>query len=279
MILPIFYLKKEKIMANFEKLVIDSIDMVTMFSKSTGELLLLLDQPKDGSLENANETVYMSGKRGMRLSALDRNKTSKFSCNNAYVVAGALAAQLGAEITDASATDKIRVPDIEVITLTTATTATLRNIPVGTSGAEIPFIYKVNSDASQGEKLVAAATAVTGKFKIEAASKTITFADGEFSVGDKIIVPYDYETASGRKIVNSGENFGKYGRLVIDVLMRDVCDENIKYHGKIEYPSCKVDGNFTLSIGDEPAVQAFSAEAMINACNDDKILWNMYLCE
>ena len=77
---------------NTDKLIIDSIETVLGVNKTTGELMLMLDQLKDGSLECAHDTVWMTGRQGVQLAGFDRNKTSTFSCNNAYVVTGALAA-------------------------------------------------------------------------------------------------------------------------------------------------------------------------------------------
>ena len=55
------------------------------------------------------------------------------------------------------------------------------------------------------------------------------------------------------------------------------CDENIKHHAILEIPKAKIDGNYTLDIGDEPAVHAFSAKTLTDVCAKDKTLWNIYL--
>lgn len=77
---------------SFENLILDTFDMVSAFDISTGDLLFMLDQIKDGSLENTSDSVEMTGKQGALLSVLERNKATTFSCNNAYFVSGALAA-------------------------------------------------------------------------------------------------------------------------------------------------------------------------------------------
>lgn len=264
---------------NIDKLIIDSIETVLGVNKTTGELMLMLDQLKDGSLECAHDTVWMTGRQGVQLAGFDRNKTSTFSCNNAYVVTGALAAQIGSEVVEASEGDALVVPDyFERITVS-SNTATLEFTPVGTTGAEVPFVWRVNSDGSQGEKLEAAVSATTGKFKVDAKSKTLTFADGDFEDGAEIYVLYDYEVVSGRKIINSGEKFSTTCRLIIDLVLRDSCDTSIRYHGKLVFPNAKIDGNFSISIGDEPAVHAFSAQAMVDFCSKDKTLWDLYVVE
>lgn len=265
---------------NFENLILDCFDTVVGKDKTTGEVQFVLDQVKDGSLENSNDTVEMTGKQGMLLSVMDRNKASTFSCNNAYLVAGALAAQTGSDIVDASADQKLTIPDFVRLNMATATTCVLPNVPVGTVGAEVAFVWKVNKDGTQGEKLVVSAGPVErGKFTVDAASKTLTFAEGEFTVDDEVFVDYQYETEVARLISNVGDKFGKTVHLLVDILLRDKCDNSMVYHGKLEIPSAKVDGNFTIEVGDEPGVHAFSARATADVCSKNKTLWNMYLCQ
>lgn len=263
---------------NFEKLIVDSIDSVVAVNKTTGELMLMLDQIKDGTMENANDTVYMTGKQGVQLAALDRNKTSTFTCNNAYVCGGALAAQTGADVVEATDGEKILVPHFEAVEVKT-NVATLTHVPVGTVGSEVLFAWKVNKDNSQGEKFEVDVSPSEGKFQVEASSKTLTFNEGDLQDGDRVYVLYDYEATSGRKITNTGDTFSATVRLLIDVLMRDACDQSVVYHGIIEYPNAKIDGNFSVEFGDEPSVHAFGAQALVDICSKDKTLWNWYLCE
>lgn len=133
---------------NFENLILDCFDTVVGKDKTTGDVLFVLDQVKDGSLENASDTVEMTGKQGMLLSVMDRNKSATFSCNNAYLVAGALAAQTGSDIVDASTDDKMIIPDFIRVGMATATTCVLPNVPVGADGAEVSAVWKVNKDGT-----------------------------------------------------------------------------------------------------------------------------------
>lgn len=265
---------------SFENLILDTFDMVSAFDISTGDLLFMLDQIKDGSLENTSDSVEMTGKQGALLSVLERNKAATFSCNNAYFVSGALAAQTGSDVVDATDGEPLVVPDFVRLKMTTATTCVLPNTPVGAEGAEVAAVWKVNSDGSQGQKFeVIADTPETGKFTCEADTKTLTFFEGDLTASDEIYVDYKYEVTEGRLISNVSDNFGKTVRLLCDVLFRDKCDNSKLYHGKLEMPVAKCEGNFTLEVGDEPGVHAFSARTLANVCSTDNTLWNMYLCE
>lgn len=263
---------------DFDKIILDTIDTVTAYDKADGSILLMLDQLKDGTIEQTSETVYGTGKAGVRLSALDRNKGAKFSCNNGYVIASAISAQVGADIEDASVTSSFAVPHIQFVKVTSAMDVVLEYDVVGELGKEIPFIYKSNSDNTQGEKFPIAAEASATAFSFDPATKTITLPTGVFAKDDIIIVPYDRKAFVAKKLVNNGDKFSKTARIVLDITGREVCDQSKVYHVIMEYGNAKIDGNFTLTLGNEPAVQAFSAEAMQDICStDSKKLWTMYI--
>lgn len=273
-------------MMNFEKLVVDSIELVTMFDTTSDALMLMLDEVKDGSIENGVETVFQTGRGGVKLSALDRNKTAKLSVNNAYVVAGAIAAATGTNAKVATVAEPILVPkylDIKEITASDINngkvTVSLDHVAVGTTGAEALFAYKLTKEGAQGKEFTVATTASTGKFAIDAAGKKATFAEADLEVGDQVLVIYDYYATDGARLDNSMEEYSKTGKIVIDLLCRDVCDNNKKYYTKFVFPTAKVDGNFTLTIGDEIAQQPFAAEALITGCGKKRDLWSWYIVE
>lgn len=262
---------------DFDKIIIDKIDTVTALDKTDGSIMFIFDEIKDGTLENGSETVYGTGAGGVKLSAFDRNKTSKFSCNNGYVVASSIAAQIGSEIKTASIDNKFAVPHLEYIEVTDTTKITLEFTPTGITGKEIPFIYKANSDKTQGEKFAIGVTASETEFKLNPETKEITLPTNKFSVGDTVIISYERETTLGKKMTNSGNKFSKTARIVIDAIGCDVCDQNIKYHIIFVYDNAKIDGNFSMSFGDEPMIHAFSCEAIQDICSKDKSLWTWYI--
>ena len=268
-------------MINAEKLIVDSIDLVTCFSPSTGELNWMVDQVTDGTLTNGSETVYGTGKGGVNLSALDRNKSASFTINNGYLVGGVIAAQTGSEAVKASVGSPLKkVPTYDRLTVrANATTATLTKTPVGVAGAEVKFVYTLVNGV-QDRKLAVNTTAEKGKsFKVEASSKTLTFATGEFTSDTEIIVFYDYDATEGTKYSNSAEKFSKGGKVVLDLTCRDICDNDIVYHTKFVYPNAKLDGNFEIAIGDTPAVHAITGNALASICSSDKTLWDWYVVE
>lgn len=270
-------------MANInENLIISTFDRVYGVDKSTGELLFILDELKDGSLENGSEVVWVTGKAGARIAGLDRNKTAKFSCNNAYVSMSAIGVQTGSAVVKATSLKPIEVPELEYIEVAKGgTEVTLKNTPIGATGAEIPFIYLANNDGSQGDKFEIAAVAAADKFKLDPATKKLTLPTELFTAaGGRIIVPYTYAATVGSKVVNNNENFAKTIKLVVDATMLDTCDTSIEYQGRLVLPNAKTEGTFTIGAGDgEPEAHGFSAEAMIDKCGKDRDLWSIAAVE
>lgn len=265
---------------DFDKFIIDSIDLATGFDITTGEVQFMMDEIKDGSIENGAEVIYLTGQNGARVGALDRNKTAKVSFNNAFMIGGAMATQIGNAPTVASVGSEFVVPAFEIIDVTAgATTVTLANVPVGTTGAEIPFVYKANKDGTQGAKYGINVTASATQFSLVPATKVVTLPTGVFTAGGRLIVFYNYKAAVGKKYVNSGDKFAKTVKLVLDLLLRDTCDNSVVYHGKMVIDTAKIDGSFTIGIGNEPAAHSVVAEAVTNVCTSSKVLWTLYLVE
>lgn len=258
---------------NFEKIVTDKIVSVSGYSKSTGSCLFILDELKDGTFDNGSEKVFGTGAGGTRISALDRNKTAKFSCTNGFLVGGTIAAQVGTTVTEETS---MLTPALEYITLgATPITALTKYKATGVVGAEIK-LYKANPDGSLGKEYVQAETASVTAYAYAPATKTITVPTSDFATGDVIIVTYNYN-AQGKKISNKANSFPKAGRIVVDVLCKDVCDNNVSYHAMFVFPNASIDGNFSIGIGNEPAVHAFSCEALNDICSTDKTYWDLLI--
>lgn len=261
--------------AKFDKLIIDSIDTVTALDKTTSEIVFIHDEIKEGTIESAGELSFGTGAHGKRVSSMHTNKTAKITYKNAYVVASSLAAKIGATVTEASTDNKFVVPDVQFVKVDVSgdeTSATLKNTPTVDS---LKFVYIAQKDMTQGEKLV-----LTTDFTVSENKITFTeTAKKKLNAGDVVIVPYEYEASVGKRISNDSEKYAKNVKLIVDLLLRDVCDNSQLYHAKMVYYNTAPDMNDTISIGDEPAVEDFSAEAMVDPCSSDKLYWDMYIVE
>ena len=243
---------------DFDNLVIDRPLRVRMQDKSTGELMYMVDQIKDATLTNGAEQVFITGSAGVRLATLNRNKTTSFSFNNGLVSMSMLASQTGSDRELASSVNKIKTPAFEVIKVGTSdgstvnTTITLKNVPVGIEGAEIPFIYILQKDNSLGQKFEIGVSASSTAFALNPETKTITLPTGAgITAETQIAVDYEYMAESAIRVVNRGDVYGKSGRVIVELLLRDICDQNKLYYSQLILPNASASGQFEFAFGSE----------------------------
>lgn len=258
-------------MINVEKISITQIDQITCFNNAD-ELEFIMDEVQEGSINNTQEKVDMTGRGGRKIGSLKKNKAVTVSATNGLVVGGALAAQTGTDVEHG--TFKVRVTDI--ITVKENAAASTKEA-VGTAGAEIGTIYKKNENGSLGEKLTQVATTpATGEFTYDPKTKAITFFDGDFEDGAEVVAFYDVEVESA-KISNDSEKYSKVLKMYIDVECQDNCD-NV-YHGQFIIPRADFNGEFDLQMGGDPTVHAIEAESLAGGCTGSTKLWDFIIYE
>lgn len=253
-------------MINVDKISITQIDQITCFNNAD-ELEFIMDEVQEGSINNTQEKVDITGRGGRKISSLKKNKAVTVSATNGLVVGGALAAQTGTEIEHG--TFKVRVTDI--LTVKSNAAASTKEA-VGTVGAEIGTIYKKNENGSLGDKLTqVASTPKTGEFTYNPKTKAITFFAGDVADGAEVVAFYDVEVESA-KISNDSEKYSKVLKMYIDVECQDNCD-NV-YHGQFIIPRADFNGEFDLQMGGDPTVHAIEAESLAGGCTGSTKLWD-----
>ncbi len=256
---------------NLGKYVLSSIDSVRIYSIATKELKAILDQMKNGTFENGGETIWATGKQGTRLAGFDRGKTSRFSGDNGHIVGGLLAIQSGsdAEVADSEATHLIEA--FEILDVADGTKVMTTYKAEGVVGAEIPFIYKVNKDGTQGKSFTQGSTASATNFEYSPDTKELTLPTGEFTSGDRVMVSYNRLT-KGTKYTNESDSFSEDCYVVYDITAHDPCD-NTEIYTQLVMPRGKVDMNYSIALGDEPAVHNVAIEAIPSTCGGSKEFW------
>ncbi|MCM1315241.1 MAG: hypothetical protein NC244_07740 [Alistipes senegalensis] len=258
-----------------QKYIIQNIDAVTAFDLENGALLFRAEDLKDGTMTNEQETVYATGKNGVKIGSGDRNKASRFTATNGAIVDGIIAAQVGSDVV----VENIVVPDyFEVLTVEkgSATVQTTYKA-AGKTGEEIKYIYSRNPDGTAGAKYAISAAAGEDTFAYDPATRTITLPTGAFADGGEIIAIYDITVKNVKHIQNVEDKFSKSVKAVFDIWAKNICTEKA-YFGKIVYPKGKVSGNWELAFGDDPSVQNLEIEALSGGCSGtSKVLWDMYI--
>ena len=157
---------------------------------------------------------------------------------------GIAAAQAGADVESASDTNKMVTSRRDEIVVgatdgTVNTTITLTQTPIGTEGSAVKYIYVQNADRSLGRRFEVGVDADDKTFTQSGA--TITLPVGaDIKATDTIVVYYDYEAVSGTGFTSTTEVKSDNGILKLYVRFKDVCNEEMKYSGVIEFPAAQL---------------------------------------
>lgn len=266
---------------NINNFVIERIRRGTMFSPATNEALWSLTQVEEPSLSVTTEKAEKVDAIGAKIMEFDRAKNAEFSGQNSLFDLGLLAAQSGREKEVASETKTLVVPHWEEITLTeemvAAKVVTLADVPTGTAGAEIPFIYTLNGDGSLNSKYAIGAEASDTAFALNAAKKELTLPTG-LTAKQRLWIPYEVAATSAVVVSNTAVDFPVAGRFVMEVLGADVCDPSKKYYAYVEFPNAKLSADVDLDFTTE-GKHPFTIQAMQQYCDSEKRLFSIKIPE
>lgn len=262
-------------MAINDKLLFKQALSAEMFSPSTGEMLWTLEDLKGVNISFSADSEEKTDATNAVIAKYYQAKTAQVTGNTSFFTTSLIAAQFGSSRVDATSVDKITAPVREKIKIgyssgtTVNTTVTLSQIPVGTSGSEIPFIYIVDKSGVIVGKYSVGTEASSTKFVIDAANKTITLPTDATTIkaDNYVLVFYSYETATGCKIDNNAKNLPKSGTLWIECLFTDICDKNIEYHGWIVMNSAQLSPETEIPLdktGDFP----FTIDSTVDYCSE-----------
>lgn len=250
-------------------IMITSVESITGWNLQDGSLEFIMDEIQNASLANTQETVDVTGKQGRLLNTLKRNKGVTISGTNGLINLGAIAVDIGAEVIDGEALWR----DHEILTIQN-NTATISYAAVGSEGSEIDALYKRSAAGGTGRQLEQVADSpAAGQFTYSPATKTISFFAGEFANGEQAVVYYDRTVTPSTTLSNNSNVYSRKVRLDIDATGEDICNQ--LYHIQIVVYSADFTGNWTLEMGDAPAVHSFEARATATGCTSDGKFWDM----
>ena len=257
---------------NSNKYIVQNMERISFFDLTDGTCQFVVDDLQEATMTNEQETVYATGKNGVKIGSADRNKASRITATNDSIVDGVMAMQVGSKIVEGTTV----VPKhFFMLTTSDGVSADIKIKPIGDVGNEIPYIYKRNTDGTVGKPYAIAANASAEAFKYDPTAKKITLPTGVFSPGEIVYAFYDIEVTDAKKITNDEDKFSATGMLIADCFAKDICTEK-SYYSKIIYPKAKASGNFELSFGNDPSVQNMEFEALSGGCGSTatKRLWD-----
>lgn len=257
---------------NSNKYIVQNMERLSFFELENGVCQFVVDDLQEATMTNEQETVYATGKNGVKIGSADRNKASRITATNGSVVDGVMAMQVGSEVVVGTT---IVPKHFFMITTNDGVSLPITIKPIGSVGNEIPYIYKRNTDGTVGKPYAIGSKLTAETFTYDPATKKIALPEDQFEAGEIVYMFYDIEVKDAKKISNDEDKFSATGMLVADCFAKDICTEK-SYYAKIVYPKAKASGNFDFSFGNDPSVQNMEFEALSGGCGTTatKRLWD-----
>lgn len=269
-------------MFDVNSFIIDRTLRGTMMSNTDGSVLWSINQIENPSLTVTTDSMDAVDALGVPITTFERAKSAEFSGSNSLFDLGLLAAQSGSAKKNATAQASISVSYSQEFTWGNGTDVILDYTPVGATGAEIPYIYALNGDGTLGTRYECAAAAAPGKFKVDAATKTVT-PPTDVTAAQKAWCVYTYEADGATdhgavQVVNSAKDFPTTGKFLMEVLGCTTCDTATKYRAMLEFPQAKLMSDVELAFTTD-GKHPFTIKAMQDYCGSDKVLFKITVPE
>lgn len=264
--------------ANMNDVVIERILRYEHYNTSTGLLEWSANQLEDASLNITSESTEVTDAIGSVIATFFRGRSAEFSATNSLFNLGIAAAQTGnpTGLVRGSETNKINVPRSETFTLDgTATTITLADVPTGTSGAEISYIYALDGTGYTSTHYSLGAAASGTSFALDAATKTITLPTG-LTAGTRIMVNYKADIADAVKLSANGTDAPIAGKGLLWVKCHNVCDKSKIVYGILEFPNAQPSPDYELNFTPD-GKHSITIEMNKDYCDPEQILYHFYL--
>lgn len=257
--------------AMLEGWTITSVETIENYSRTDDTCLCILDEIKNVSLANSEDTTDVTGKNNQALFTIKRNKAVTGSGSSGYISGNLLSLQTGAD----PVSGKIKFRKREVIKFTDAdTSVTLTEDAVGTRGAEILncIITTVGSESAETTKKYEQASSATAtKFAYNTTGKVLTLPTETNSKNGTVEVVYEYEK-DGASVGNQSGTYGKTTHTFINCLGKNTCDEI--YFVQIEIYRCDWNSNFTFDLGGDAVEHPFEFKSLVDKCGGDNKFWD-----
>lgn len=231
-----------------------------------------LNDLKNLKINGSQETVYAEGQNGAKLAAFDVNKVASITAENGSIDEGYLALQVGSEVVKVTNGSSVLIRE-EFEVKDGDTTVSLSYKATGTTGNEVRYIYKADSNGLPSDAYTQNATASATEFAYDPDTKAITLPTDVFKAGDTVIIDYYPRFSKYEEISNDAERFSMSGEVIVDAWFTDLCtEEDVPL--QLYLPKGKISGTVDISVGDQAAVQGIEIESLTKACDgENKSLW------
>ena len=217
-----------------------------IFMNSDDTTAWYTNQVQDFVVKVDGEEEVKKDAAGNTIATITKGKTCTASFNVAVYDLNIIAALNGTEKQVASASAKIATPEFEEVEITSDNkTAIVLKHEVKGSGS----VYKLNvtlltSDGSPKRIFKQGVATASGVFTYTNSTKTVSFAADDLTVGDTVLIVYEYETDEAVRVVASGDKFPTAGKLYVQVAGFDICDQNTRIYAYYRFPTAKLTSSY-----------------------------------
>lgn len=262
--------------ANLNDVIFEKIIKIEQYNSRDYSLMWMATQLEDATLDVTSEERVVNDALGSPIAKFFRGRSATLSVTNALFNLPVAAAQSGnsAGLVRGTAEKKIQVPMSETIT-TSGTTITLAEKPLGTPGAEIPFIYAMDGTGYWTRKYSLGSIVSENEFTLDATSKTITLPTGTPN-GTRIMVNYTGEKQDALQFTATGNDSPRAGIAHLWVKCHNICDVSSVVYGVLVCENAQLDGNYQLNFTPE-GKHSIQMQLMQNYCDPDKLLYKFFM--
>lgn len=221
---------------NPNELVLEKIRAVEEYDPATMELSGRYTQIEQPSLKTSADGTQVTDAMGAEIVTFYNAQQGTFSFTNSLHSLDLMASQFGTKKEVADASNKIKIPVSEVVTIS-ENKAVLKYIPVGTDGAEVKYAKVINENNTFGETYEVSAVSGDKKFTIDADTKTLTFPGGTTG---RVFVQYERESENAVRVTKKTDGVPEIKTLVIHAIFHEPCNTNIVYAGVIYVPRAQI---------------------------------------
>lgn len=244
--------------AMLEGWTITSVETIENYSRTDDTCLNILDEIKNITLSNSEDSADVTGKNDTVLFTIKKNKAVEGSGSSGYISGSLLSLQTGSD----PVSGKIKFRKREVISFEkSATEVTTTETAVGTAGSELlNVLITVDGTTTKYEQ---ASSEDTTHVAYASGTKKITLPTDVATDAGTIEVVYEYEK-DGASVGNSADTYGKTTHTFINCLGKNTCDET--YFIQIEIYRCDWNANFDFDMGGDGVEHPFQFKSLVDKC-------------
>lgn len=254
---------------NLDDIIIDRVQY-GVAENSRGELLYVLTQLTDATINITAESKDAVDSTGTLIKRFWQGKTGEFSASNAMINLNILAAETGAEKQLGSANEKIVMPKIVVVKK--GATLEINNYD---DEKDDMVVYALGNNGALGDKFEEGTGSPDATHYVFASGiLTPPTAEGI----EQYVVKYTRKEENAVSLTNRADKFPSTVKLTLKALCVDPCEADVLRACYIILPSFQVSPECEITLDTESTMD-FNGTLQVDYCSADKVLYQIVMAE